>query len=54
MAGKGQFSTPYKIDIPQPIAKQFGTGDYVSDPIAVSNLVHIHSRGEASGQMGEI
>ena len=29
--GKGQFSTPYRIDTPEPITKKFVTGDYVGD-----------------------
>jgi len=30
--GKGRFSTPHRIDTPQPITKEFVTGDYVGDP----------------------
>jgi len=29
--GKGQCSTPYRIDTPQPITKKFVTSDYVGD-----------------------
>ena len=37
--GKGQlFSTPYRIDTPQPITKQFVTGDYVGDPYGCAKL----------------
>jgi len=36
--GKGQFSTPYRIDTPQAITKQFVTGDYVGDPYGCANL----------------
>ena len=35
--GKWQFSTPHRIDTPQPITKKFVTGDYVGDPTAVPN-----------------
>ena len=28
--GKWQFSTPHRIDTPQPITKKFVTGDYTS------------------------
>jgi len=31
--GRWQFSTPYRIDTPLPIAKKFVTGDYVGDPL---------------------
>jgi len=30
--GTWQFSTPYRIDTPQPITKKFVTGDYVGNP----------------------
>jgi len=43
----------HRIHAPGPITKKFGTGDYVSDPMAVSNLVQIRPLG-ASGQMGYI
>ena len=36
--GKGQFSTPHRIDTPQPITKQFVTGDYVGDPYGCAKL----------------
>ena len=36
--GKGQFSTPHRIDTPQPITKQFATGDYVGDPYGCATL----------------
>ena len=35
--GKGQCSTPHRIDTPQPITKKFVTGDYVGDPTAMPN-----------------
>ena len=30
--GRGQFSTPHRIETPQPITKIFVTGDYVGNP----------------------
>ena len=36
--GKGQFSTPHRIDTPQPITKKFVTGDYVGDPYGCAKL----------------
>jgi len=36
--GKGQFSTPYRIDIPQAITKTFATGDYVGDPYSCAKF----------------
>jgi len=30
--GKWHYSTPCRIDTPQPITKTFVTGDYISDP----------------------
>jgi len=51
--GKGQFLTPYRIDIPQPIIKTFVTGDYVSDPYGWAKL-GAHPSTWASGRMGEI
>jgi len=35
---KGQFSTPHRIDTPQPITKIFVTGDYVGDPYGCAKL----------------
>jgi len=35
--GKGQFSTPYRIDTPQPITEKFVASDYVRIPTAVPN-----------------
>jgi len=35
--GKEQFSTPHRIDTPQPITKKFVTGDYVGDPYGYAN-----------------
>jgi len=35
---KGQFSTPHRIDTPQPITKLFVTGDYVGDPYGCAKL----------------
>ena len=53
--GKGQFSTPHRIDTPQPITRIFVTGDYVGDPYRCAKLgaLHIRPRG-ASGHKGEI
>ena len=36
--GKGQFSTPHRVDTPQPITKIFVTGDYVGDPYGCAKL----------------
>ena len=36
--GKGQFSTPYKIDTPQPITKKIFTGNYVGDQYSYAKL----------------
>jgi len=36
--GKGQFSTPHRIDAPQPITKTFVTGDYVGDLYCCANV----------------
>ena len=36
--GKGQFSTPHRIDTPQPINKIFVTGDYVGNPYGRAKL----------------
>jgi len=36
--GKWQFSTPCRIDTPQPITKQFVTDDYVGDPYGCAKL----------------
>jgi len=36
--GKGQFSTPYRIDTPQLITKNFVTSDYVGDPYSCAKL----------------
>ena len=35
---KGQFSTPHRIDTPQPITKKFVTGDYVGDPYGCAKV----------------
>ena len=43
--GKGQFSTPHRIDIPQPITKIFVTGDYVGDPYGCAKLGAYPSMG---------
>ena len=51
--GKGQFSTPHRIDTPQPITKIFVTGDYVGNPYSCAKLGAYPSMG-ASGHMGEI
>jgi len=47
--GKGQYSTPYRIDTPQPITTTFVTGDYVGDPNSCAKLGAHPSTGEASG-----
>ena len=36
--GKWQFSTPHRIDTPQPITKIFVTGDYFGDPYGCAKL----------------
>ena len=36
--GKGQFSTPHRIDTPQPITKIFVTVDYVGNPYGCAKL----------------
>jgi len=36
--GKGQFSTPYGIDTPQPITKRIVTGDSAGDPNSLAKL----------------
>jgi len=51
--GKGQFSTPQRIDTPQPITKNIVTGDYVGNPYGCRKLGAYASTG-ASGHMGEI
>ena len=43
--GKGQFSTPHRIDTPQPITKKFVTGDYVGDPYGCAKLGAYPSKG---------
>ena len=43
--GKGQFSTPHRIDTPQPITKIFVTGDYVGDPYGCAKLGAYPSMG---------
>ena len=42
---KGQFSTPHRIDTPQPITKKFVTGDYVGDPYGCAKLGAYPSKG---------
>ena len=51
--GKGQFSTPHRIDTPQPITKKFDTGDYVGDPYGCAKLGAYPSTG-GFWHMGEI
>jgi len=51
--GKGQFSTPYRIDTPQPITKKLVTGDYVGDPYGCAKIGAYPSTG-VFGHMGEI
>ena len=36
--GKGQFSTPHRIDIPKPITKKFVTGDYDSNSVGFFSM----------------
>jgi len=43
--GKGQFSTPQRIDTPQPITKKIVTGDYVGDPYGCAKLGAYPSMG---------
>jgi len=50
---KGQFSIPYRIDTPQPITKNFVTGDYVGDSYRCAKL-SVYPSTESSGHMGEI
>jgi len=51
--GDRQFSTPQKINTPEPINNKFGAIDYVREGPPIPNLVEIHPLG-ASGKMGEI
>jgi len=51
--GRWQFSAPYRINTPQPIAKKFVMGDYVGDPYSCAKC-GAHPPLGASGQMGEI
>jgi len=51
--GKPQFSTPYRIDTPQPITKKFVAGDYVGDPYSCAKFGAHPSTGTL-GRMGEI
>jgi len=44
--GKGQFSTPHRIDTPQPITIKFVTGDYVGDPDCCAKLGAYPSTGD--------
>jgi len=46
---KGQFSTPHRIDTPQPITKKFVTDDYVSDPYGCAKLGAYPSTGGLLG-----
>jgi len=43
--GKGRFSTPHRIDTPQPITKIFVTGDYVGNPYGCAKLGAYPSMG---------
>ena len=43
--GKGQFSTPQRIDTPQPITKNLSRVIKSATPTAVPNQVHIRPRG---------
>jgi len=51
--GKGQYSTPYRIDTTQPITKKVVTGDYIGKPYSCAELGAHPSTG-ASGRMGEM
>jgi len=44
--GKWQFSTPHRIDTPQPITKKFVTGNYVGDPYGCAKLGAYPSTGD--------
>jgi len=44
--GKGQFSTSYRIDTPQPITEKLVTGDYVGDPYGCAKLGAHKSTGD--------
>jgi len=43
--GKGQFSTPHRIDTFQPITIKFVMGDYVGDPYGCAKLGAYPSTG---------
>jgi len=43
--GKWQFSTPYRIDTPQPITTNLSQVIKSATPTAMPNLVHIRPRG---------
>ena len=47
--GKGQFSTPHRIDNPQPITNKFVTGDYDGDPYGCAKLGAYPSTGGLLG-----
>ena len=51
--GKWQFSTPYRIDTPQLIAKKVVTVEYIGNPYSCAKFGASPSTG-ASGRMGEI
>jgi len=50
---KGQFSTPHRIDNPQPSTTKFVKGDYVRDPYKCAKL-GVHLSTGASQPKGEI
>ena len=43
--GKGQFSTPHRIDTTEPITKKIVTDDYVGDPYGCAKLGAYPSKG---------
>ena len=45
MGNGNLFSTPHRIDTPQPITKKFVTGDYVGDPYGCAKLGAYASTG---------
>ena len=47
--GKWQFSTPHRIDTPQPITKKCVTGDYVGDPYGCAKIRCKSVHGELLG-----
>jgi len=48
--GRWQFSTPYRIDIPQPITQKFVTGDYMGNPYSCAKFGAHASTGGLLGK----